>query len=189
MISANRHPALLRPEDTLLVVTDLQEPFLRHLWERERVVERCATLIRAAHALLVPVVATLQNEGRMGGAVPEIAALLPESCPIFDKMTFSCLGSEAFENHLRYCGRRQVLLCGAETHICISQTAHDLLARGYQAQVAADAVSSRSKVDHKLALRRMERAGVVLTTTEAAVFELLGRAGTDQFREVLKLVK
>lgn len=186
---AERHPCLLRPDDTKLLVIDLQEPFLRHVREREEVVANAATLIRAAAVLLVPVAATLQNEEKMGGVVPEIASLLPASCPTFGKMSFSALGSEPFAHRLRYSGRRQVLLCGVETHICVSQTAHDLMSAGYQVHVAADATSSRRKDDAKLALRRLERAGAIITTTEAAIYELLYEAGTEQFREVLKLVK
>jgi len=186
---AERHPSLLRPDDTLLVVVDMQEPFLRQAWERERVVANVETLVRAAGLLLVPLVATLQNEGRMGGAIPEVAALLAPHVPTIDKMTFSCLGAEPFAQRLRFSGRRQVLLCGVETHVCISQTAHDLMSAGYQVHVAADAVSSRAKEDWKVALRRLARAGAQVTSTEAAIFELLYDANHPAFKEVLKLIK
>lgn len=186
---AQRHPSLLRPDDTQLVVVDMQEPFLRHVADRDEVIAGVATLIKAAGLLLVPVVATLQNEEKMGGCVPEIATLLPASCPSFGKLAFSALGSEPFASRLRHSGRRQVLLCGVEAHICISQTAHDLMAQGCQVHVAADAVSSRRKGDRKCALKRLEHAGAIITTVEAAIYELLYEAGTNQFREVLKLVK
>jgi nicotinamidase-related amidase len=187
--SPTRHPALLRAEDSLLVVVDMQEPFLRHVWERERVLKKAATLIQAAAILHVPVVATTQNAQRMGGPVPEVAALLPPGAP-FDKMSFSCAAESGFALDLRRRGHRQVILCGVETHICVSQTAHDLITQGYQVHIVADAVSSRSERDWQTGLRRMEqRAGIIITSTEMAIYELLFQAGTPEFREVLKLIK
>jgi isochorismate hydrolase len=134
-------------------------------------------------------VGTLQNEARMGGMVPEIAQMLPPDCPCLDKLSFSSACCEAFERFVSESGRSQVLLCGVESHICIGQTAHDLMASGLQVHVAADAVSSRRRTDHETALARLTHAGAVVTTAEAAIYELLYEAGTPEFREVLKLVR
>jgi nicotinamidase-related amidase len=104
-------------------------------------------------------------------------------------MCFSCGGSPPFLAALEATGRRQVLLCGVETHICVSQTAHDLAHAGYRVHVAADAVSSRSLEKHKLGMERIRDAGIKPCAAEAAVYEWLGEAGTAEFREILKLVK
>jgi len=186
---SNRHPSLLRAEDTLLIVVDMQEPFLRHVWERERVVTNVTKLLRAARTLRVPIVPTLQNAEKLGGLLPEIARGLPPQCVPFDKMCFSCLGEGAFVSEVQRSGRKQILLCGVETHICISQTAHDLLAQGYQVHVAADAVSSRTQSNWEIGLRRMECAGALISSMEMAIYELLHEAGTPEFRELLELFK
>jgi nicotinamidase-related amidase len=189
MTRSSRHPALLRAEDTLLIVVDMQEPFLRNIWERDRVVTNVAALVEATRILRVPILPTQQNTEKMGETIPEIAKLLPSLCVPFDKLCFSGLADGAIASEVSRSGRRQILLCGIESHICINQTAHDLLAAGYQVHVAADAVSSRTESNWAVGLRRMERAGALITSTEAAIYELLGEAGTPEFREILQLVK
>jgi nicotinamidase-related amidase len=186
----NNHPHLLRRDDTVLVAVDLQEPFLRNIHGRDPLLANVGLLLGAAKVLGVPIVPTVQYAERMGGVIPEIAAILPESCPApLDKLCFSCAGSDAFLAHLQSLGRKQVLLCGVETHICVAQTAMDLVAAGYQAHIAADAVSSRTLEKHKLGMERVRDSGVLPCAAEAAVYELLQEAGTAEFKEILKLVK
>jgi nicotinamidase-related amidase len=189
LIPSTRHPQLLRPDDTLLVVLDMQEPFLKNIWERERVVSNVCRIMDAARILLVPTVPTLQYAERMGSVIPEVSKRLPSHSLPFDKLCFSCMGSDAFQSEVQRSGRKQVLLCGVETHICVSQTAHDLLAQGYQVHVAADAVSSRTEHNWEIGLQRMSRAGVFISSTEMAIYELLYQAGTPEFRQILELVK
>ena len=186
-----RHPHILRREDTLLVVVDMQEPFLRGIHDRERLLGNVRLLIQAASILEVPVVATVQYAERMGGVVPEIAQAFPDfaSCVPLDKTCFSCAGAEGFLEGIALLGRRQILLCGVETHICVSQTALDLVSYGYQVHAAADAVSARSLEKHKLGMERMRDSAVLPCGAEAAVYELLGEAGTPEFKAVLALVK
>src|SRR5579862_3733710 len=186
---ANRHPWFLRQDDALLVMVDLQAPFVNAAWERERTVRNAVTLLEAARMLRFPIVPTQQNTARMGATIPEIAKRLPTLCVPFDKMCFSCWEDDAFASEVSRSGRKQIILCGVETHICICQTALDLLTQGYQVQVAADAVSSRTRENWEIGLRRMERAGVLVTSTETAVYELLGEAGTPEFKAMLDLVK
>jgi nicotinamidase-related amidase len=186
---STRHPDLLRQDDTILVVVDMQEPFLRTIWERDRLVRNVKILANAAKLFPLPMLSTVQNRARMGETIPEIGAVLTDECEAFDKICFSCLADKAIASEIERTGRKQVLLCGVETHICISQTAHDLITRGYQAHVVADAVSSRRQSDWEIGLRRAERAGAIVTSTEAAVYELLGQAGTPEFRALLALVK
>ena len=183
-----RHPNLTDRADSCLVVVDMQEPFLRTMFDRATVVESSRKLIGAAKILGLPILVTLQNAERMGDTVPEVKELLPPGEAI-DKMSFSCCGDEAFNRRLTQLGRRTVILCGVETHICINQTAHDLLALGYMVHVPGDAVCSRRQDDWRAGLEKMRQSGVIITSTEAVIFELLGCAGTDEFREILKAVK
>lgn len=167
----------------------MQEPFLSSIWERERLVKNVTILLEAARLLRLPIVPTQQNSERMGGSIPEISKRLLSMCVPFDKMCFSCCSDDAFVSEVQRAGRKQVLLCGVETHICIAQTALDLLAHGYQVHVVADAVSSRTQSNWQIGLNRVERAGGILTSTEAAIYELLEEAGTPDFREMLEFLK
>ena len=184
-----RHPHILRREQALLVAVDMQAPFLSVMHERERLTANVRLLIQAAGILGVPVLTTLQYAERMGGLVPELAALLPASASSIDKLCFSCAGSDAFQAALAAANKSQILLCGVETHICISQTALDLTHQGYQVHVAADAVSSRSLEKHKLGMERMRDSAVLPCAAEAAVYELLREAGTPEFKAILPLIK
>ena len=184
-----RHPLLLKREASALVVVDMQEPFLGAIHERERLTANVLLLCHAARILRVPLLATVQYAARMGGIVADVAAALPAGDTPIDKLCFSCGGSDAFLEALTAAGRRQVVLCGVETHICVSQTAHDLLHAGYQVHVAADAVSSRSLEKHKLGMERIRDASARPCAAEAAVYEWLREAGTSEFKEILKLVR
>lgn len=184
-----RHPYLLDRSAAALVVVDMQAPFLAVIHERERLVGNVRLLCQAARILQVPMLATMQYAARMGGVVPDIAAVLPDDATSLDKMCFSCGGSDDFLSALEATKRRQVVLCGVETHICVCQTAHDLLHRGYQVHVAADGVSSRSLEKHKLGMERIRDAGARPCAAEAAVYEWLNEAGTPEFKEILTLVK
>ncbi len=185
-----RHPHILRRENTLLVVVDMQEPFLRGIHGRERLVANVRLLIEAAAVMQVPVIPTVQYAERMGRVVPEVTQAFHDTpCVPVDKMCFSCMGVEGFLDGLASFGRRQILLCGVETHICVSQTALDLAFQGYQVHVAADAASSRSLEKHKLGMERMRDSAVLPCAAEAAVYELLREAGTPEFKAILTLVK
>lgn len=184
-----RHSQILQAHRSVLVVVDMQEPFLRHVFERERVIQNCRLLIQSANVLKVPVIATLQYAQRMGGVLHEIAEVLPAGCAPLDKMCFSCYGSEPFRAALMASERTQVVLCGVEAHICITQTALDAQDAGFQVHVAHDAVSSRSQQNWQVAMERLRHAGIVVTCAESVVYEWLEQAGTDEFRQILQLVK
>jgi nicotinamidase-related amidase len=183
-----RHPALLRRDDSALVVVDMQEPFLGVIHGRDALTANVVLLCRSARVLGVPILATVQYAARLGGTVAEVAEAIG-SREATDKMCFSCVGSAGFVTALTATGRRQILLCGLETHICVSQTAHDLLHAGYQVHVAPDAVSSRTLERHKLGMERIRDTGIRPCAAEAAVYEWLYEAGTPEFKEVLKWVK
>lgn len=185
-----RHPHILSREDTLLVVVDMQEPFLRGIHDRERLTANVRLLAKSAALMQVPVIATVQYAERMGGVVPEVAqAFADPACVPLDKMCFSCAGAPGFLEAITSSGRRQILLCGVETHICVSQTALDLVADGYQVHVAADAVSARTLEKHKLGMERMRDRAVLPCAAEAAVYEMLREAGSPEFKAILALVK
>jgi nicotinamidase-related amidase len=168
----------------VLVVVDVQEAFRPAIDGFDFVVSRSAILAQAARILGLPVTVTEQYPRGLGHTVPELAEHLEGIEPL-EKLVFSAARADGFSLH----GRDQALVCGIETHVCVSQTVHDLLAQGVEVHVAADAVSSRSTSDRELGLAKMERAGAVRTSVETALFELVGRAGSDEFKAVQKLIR
>jgi nicotinamidase-related amidase len=183
-----RHPTLLRKDDTLLVIVDIQTKLLNLIFEKERLASSCRKLIQAAKLLEVPMVMTEQYPKGMGPTDPQILELL-EDVGAIEKVSFSCCGVEDFNQRISGFGRKQMLVIGIEAHVCILQTVHDLLHRGYLAYVPYDAVSSRKEGDYTNALDRMRQAGAVIGSVESAVFELLERAGTPVFKQVSRLIK
>lgn len=191
MTAYERHPNILDPKQMALVVIDMQEPFLAVMHDRERLMANVRLLVEASMALNIPIIPTTQYAGRMGGVVPAITELYRDFSVArsTDKLCFSCAGADGFLEGLASLGRRQILLCGVETHICVSQTALDLVHHGYQVHVAADAVSSRTLEKHKLGMERMRDSGVLPCAAEAAVYELLREAGTPAFKSLLPRIK
>jgi isochorismate hydrolase len=167
----------------------MQEPFLRHVHERERVIQNVCMLIQGMTVLRLPVISTTQYAKHMGDIVPEVKKLLPPMLPPFDKLAFSCYANPAFQSEIQRSGRKQVLLCGVESHICISQTAHELTAVGFQVHAVTDAISARTEANWRLGLDKMRQGGVLLSSVETALYELLQEAGTPEFREILSLIK
>ena len=167
-----------------LVVVDVQEAFRPAVRDFDRVAAGAATLVRGARILDLPVIVTQQYPKGLGQTVPELAEHLDGIEPL-DKVCFSAAAAEGFD----LAGRDQALICGIESHVCVSQTAHDLLDRGVEVHVASDAVTSRTDANRELGLHKMESSGAVLTSVETALFELLGAAGTDEFKQVQGLVK
>ena len=189
MLTSKSHPQMLHPDETIIVVVDMQEPFLRVIHERERVVKNVCALLRGAKILRVPIVSTVQNLKAMGDVISEVKARLPPLLPPFDKMTFSCYADPGFASEISRSGRKQVLLCGVESHICISQTALGMLDAGYQVHVCTDAVSSRTVENWRMGIEKIRQAGGLVTSVESALFEMLQEAGTADFREILEIVK
>jgi nicotinamidase-related amidase len=167
-----------------LVVVDVQEAFRKAVPDFERVARATATLIEGAKAMGVPVVITEQYPKGLGETVPEVAEHLPDEVEPLEKLCFSAAEADGFDLG----GRDQALVCGVEAHVCVNQTVLDLLGSGAQVHVAEDAVGSRFEENKQVGLHKMEQAGAVLTSVETALFELLGRAGTDEFKRVQKLI-
>lgn len=184
-----QHPRLADRGDTLLIVVDVQPALMQVIWERERLLENLVRLLKSAQILQLPVIATVQNPPKLGDLLPEISEHLPPPSTPIPKMAFSCLRVPEVRNALADTHRRTVILCGVETHICINQTAHHLLALGYRVHIPADAVSSRTEFQWRIGLEKMATSGAVITSTETVLYELLGEAGTPEFRALLPLFK
>ena len=179
---------MLRAEDTVVVFIDVQGRLAEAMADRDALFANLEKLLRGAAALGLPVLWTEQIPEKLGPTVPALAALLAGVQPI-PKSAFSCGGEPAFMERLRALGRRQVLLCGIETHVCVYQTARDLREAGCEVEVVADAVSSRRRENRELALDKLRDCGVRLTGVEMALMELLRVAAGDRFRAVLKIIK
>jgi nicotinamidase-related amidase len=172
--------SLLDRGRTALVVVDVQEGF-RGYESFAGVADACKKLVQAARILAVPLLVSEQYPKGLGHTAKEVG--LGGEKPI-EKSVFSAARAEGFDLG----GRDQAVVCGIETHVCVSQTIHDLLDKGVEVHVPADAVGSRHTIDYERGLERLERAGAVVTTVEAALFELLERAGTPEFKAVQKLI-
>lgn len=181
----DKPPPRLTAADSTLLVIDAQEKLLAAIPDVPRLLLNLSFLVDAARAQSVPVLATEQYPKGLGPTHAAIADRLPADRPT--KVVFGCGGVPEVMDRLA--GRSAVLLAGIEAHVCVLQTALDLLDRGLRVFVAADAVASRDEGDRDVALRRMDRAGVVLTTTETAAFEWLGTAASPAFKTVSLLVQ
>ena len=185
---AARRP--LQADHCALIVVDIQEKLLPPIFNKETMVRNSQLLIRLAKILSIPVIVTTQYRKGLGAIVPEIASLLADVRTI-DKMEFGCFGSDEFRSSLKKLpgNRNTVLLCGMESHICVTQTALGALNDGYLVHVASDAVGSRSEWNWKVGLDRMRDAGAVISSTEMMMYELLRCSGTKEFKELLPFIK
>ncbi|TWT90163.1 putative isochorismatase [Pseudobythopirellula maris] len=181
-----RHPDLLDASRSALLVIDLQSRLLAAIPTAQRDVWNASRLVEGARALGVATAATEQRPDKLGPTVPELGERLPEPLA---KACFSAGERGELVRGWLDEGRDQVLLCGAETHVCVAQTAMDLLAAGLSVAIAVDAVGSRYAVDHQTALRRLESCGATLTTTEAALFEWCATSEHAEFKTISALVK
>jgi nicotinamidase-related amidase len=166
------------------VVVDVQEGFRKAIPGFERVAKATATLVQGAEAIGIPIVVTEQYPKGLGETAPEVSEHLPDGTAPIEKVVFSAAEAEGFD----LSDRDQVLVCGIETHVCVNQTVLDLLADGKEVEVAEDAVGSRTAENKRIGLNKMERAGATLTSVETALFELLGRAGSDEFKTIQRLI-
>lgn len=181
-------PDRLTRNRTVLVVVDIQEKFRDIIHGMDRVLAATERLIRFCQQMDIPIIATEHYPRGLGVTVPEIRQLCRPFTPV-EKIHFSCAGCPPFNEALRDTGRDQVILCGIETHVCIYQTAFDLVREGKQVTTAVDAVSSCSAANRDIGLRRMSDLGVQSMGTEMIMFEILGKAGTPDFKAVANLLK
>ena len=179
---------MLDIQNCCLVVVDVQGKLARLMHDKEVLFKNIQILVNVAKILNIPILWCQQCPDALGPTIPEIAQLLTDREPI-DKSAFSCCGVEQFNIKLNESKRQQVLLCGIETHVCIYQTAADLLAKGFSVDLIADAVSSRTPENKHIAINRMAAKGINISCTEMALFELLRTAEHPQFKQIAKLIK
>jgi nicotinamidase-related amidase len=179
---------MLTGADTLLLIVDIQEKLVRAMHDREDLIRKAQQLVQGARVLNLPILCTEQNPKGLGPTVPDIAAHLPAASPI-SKFSFGCCACEDFERALQASARRNLLLAGIETHVCVYQTALELLAQGYRVEVVADACSSRTLSNKQIGLDKMRAAGAAVTSVETALFELLKVAEGPIFKQILNIVK
>ncbi|PIE33121.1 hydrolase [candidate division KSB3 bacterium] len=179
---------MLSLKNTAIILIDVQIRLMRVMHDREHVLDHLQQLVKGARALQLPILWAEQNPDGLGTTIPELTELLTDNQPIV-KRCFSCCGQHQFVQQLRDIRRKQLLLAGIETHVCVYQTAMDLHHMGYEVQIVTDAVSSRTPENKQIGLERMKEAGMLLTSTEMALFELLRLAEGPQFKDILNIVK
>ena len=179
---------MLNVNDTLQVLVDVQGKLAQIMHERDQLFDALERLVRGVRVLGLPIIWMEQNPRSLGPTIPELARHLTDLQPM-PKLSFSCLGCAEFVAALERQTRRQVLIAGIETHVCVYQTAVGLLERGYEVQVVADAVSSRCASNRQIGLERVRQEGAKLTSVEMCLFELLGAAEGPRFKEMLKIVR
>jgi nicotinamidase-related amidase len=171
-----------------LAVIDIQERLLPAIFEGERVVQNTVRLIKGARALRIPVLVTEQYKKGLGATTPAVAEEI-EGFAQMEKVAFSACGAAGFNEALKAKKVSDVILCGIEAHVCVSQTCLDLLDDQFRVFVVADAISSRTTENHRVGIERMRDAGAVIVSTEMVLFELLEKAATEEFKQILTLVK
>lgn len=179
---------LLRRENTGLLVIDVQKKLMQVMERKERVVGNIIKLLNLSKLFKLPVIFTEQYPKWLGPTVPEIMELLPKYEPI-TKLQFNCCEVEAFNERLEAEGLRNVIITGVETHICVFQTCVSILEKGYQVHVPQDAVDSRTDENWRVGLKLMDKAGALITSTESVIYQILKKAGTKEFKQMLKIVK
>jgi nicotinamidase-related amidase len=174
--------------NTVLVIIDIQEKLFRFIHQRENLIDNVQKLLRGILVLNVSVILTEQYPQGLGSTLPEIKQLISEIEPI-PKLSFSCCGDENFVRKLEATGRRQVLISGIETHVCVYQTVADLIKAGYEVHVVTDTVSSRTQENKKTGLNLMSSMGAALTSTETVLFELLKIASGENFKAISRIIR
>jgi nicotinamidase-related amidase len=179
---------MITTENTALVLIDVQEKLVPAMHDKEALLNNLKKMVKGARILGLPILLTEQNPAGLGPTVPEIAELLPEEKPV-SKFSFSSCGTEQFIEELKAVKRQNILIVGMEAHVCVYQTAADLVNLNYDVQVVADAVASRTLENKKIGLEKSKAAGAGITSTEIALFELVKIAKGDKFKEIIKIVK
>ncbi len=180
---------LLTPEQALLMVVDVQERFASAMPDYARLIERTGILLQVFNTLNVPVVVSEQYPKGLGHTVPELSRYFSPETIVFEKTAFGCGRDTAILNALAAAERTQIVVCGIEAHICVSQTVHQLLMGGYQVHLVQDAVASRNAKDAEIGIAKMLQSGATPSSVEMALFEMLGNAKHPHFKELQALVK
>jgi len=183
------HPTILDSKNTALVVIDFQEAFRAAIPDFPLIASRISMAVRGFQILQIPVIITEQYPKGLGKTVEEILFTLPADFEFIEKNTFSSCGAQSFKDRLESLNVKQVVLCGVEAHVCVNQTAHDLLNENFQVHLLTDAVASRFSQDKKAGSEKMQLSGVIPSSVEMALFELIRDSKHEQFKEVQNLIK
>ena len=175
-------------ENSVLVVIDFQGNLARSMDNKQDLLDNAQKIIRGVQVLDIPILATEQVPAKLGSTISEIARHL-SGVKVFDKENFSCWMDQSFREELMALGRKQILLIGIEAHVCVYQTAMDLLESGYEVQVVTDAVSSRTPQNKITGIQKMAAGGAGITSTETALFELLKTAADPKAKQIFQIVK
>jgi nicotinamidase-related amidase len=180
--------SLLDSKNTAMVVVDMQDKLIPLMGRRERLITNLNTLLRLAGLFEIPIVLTEQYVKWLGATIPDIKDSLRLYEPIH-KMDFNCCAVTDFNRSLESFGAENIILTGVETHICVYQTCFSLLKKGFQVHVPQDAVDSRTDENWRIGLGLMKEAGAAITSTETVVYQVLKRAGTKEFKTMLRLIR
>jgi nicotinamidase-related amidase len=183
-----RNPRILDKDSAVLFIIDMQERFRKVIPDYSELIENISILIEAMKILNVPIVVTEQYPSGLGHTVEELSAILGKH-ELFEKNCFSSAGVPELQNWLKGSGKKQIILVGIETHVCVNQTALDLLWNNYQVHLITDAVSSRVSANKAVGIEKIVSSGAVPSSVEMALFEMLVETGTESFKAVQKLVK
>jgi nicotinamidase-related amidase len=183
------HKNTLELATTALVIIDMQEAFRQRISDFAETAARIALVAHAAQLLKLPVIVTEQYPQGLGQTAGEIRAVLPAGLEPIEKTAFSSCGAQQFNAELERARARHVIVCGIEAHVCVNQTTHDLLARGYAVHLLTDCISSRAANNKQTGLAKMQQSGALPSTTEMALFELLRDAQHEQFKAIQRLIK
>lgn len=184
-----RHTNILDKNQTVLVVVDLQDAFRSPIPDFQLVVDQTSIAIRGFQTLDIPIIVTEQYPKGLGKTAEELLLCLPDDFEVIEKTTFSSCGASAFSEKLKSLKAKQVVIAGIEAHICVNQTAHDLLNEGYQVHLLQDCVSSRTTHDKHTGIEKMRMSGVIPSNVEMALFELMHDSKHEKFKEIQALIK
>jgi nicotinamidase-related amidase len=183
-----RHPRLLDNANTLLLVIDMQESFRKIIQDFGNLTRNISILVEASKILNLPVIVSEQYPKGLGGTALDLQSILGTH-EKFAKQAFSCCQQENFINYLNSLGRKQVIVTGIETHVCVSQTVHDLLALGFSPHVIFEATTSRSAKNKEIGLEKMASAGAIISSIETALFEMVKDSSSESFKATQQLIK
>jgi nicotinamidase-related amidase len=183
------HKNTLEAAHTVLAIIDMQEAFRSPISDFAELAARIALVTHAVQLLNIPVIITEQYPKGLGHTADEIKAVLPASFNVIEKTAFSSCGARSFEAELERTQALHVLICGVEAHVCVNQTTHDLLERGYRVHLLTDCISARAAQNKQIGLAKMQQSGAIPSSTELALFELLRDARHEQFKAIQKLIK
>ena len=183
------HPTILDKSKTVLVVIDFQEAFRKAIPDFALVASKISMAVRGFQLLEMPIIITEQYPEGLGKTAEEVLFTLPAEFEFVEKSAFSSCGAESFNEKLKELNAAQVILCGVETHVCVNQTANDLLNQNYQVHLLTDAVASRFSQDKQAGLEKMRMNGVIPSSVEMALFELMRDSKHEQFKEIQSLIR